>query len=96
MVSLSSSDTKLLQVPATVTVPYGACSATFSVTTAVVSSIKSVSIDASYGGGSFTSTVNLNPVPTVTITSGSYDPVTMLGVTMDKAISVTANFKWAS
>lgn len=78
VITLSSGDTGMLQVPVTVTVPYGAYSANFTVTTNVVPGLKGVSVKATYNGGNLTTTTTVNPVPTVTITSASYDPVTQL------------------
>ena len=66
--TLTSSDTKVLQVPATVTMPYGYAGITFPVTSSVVSKLTTVTVTASYNGSSVTGTVDVNPVPTVTIT----------------------------
>jgi len=71
-IALSSGDPAALQVPATVTVPYGAFSATVTATSAIVSGRKGVSLKASYNGSSLTTTVFLNPIPTVTITQADY------------------------
>jgi hypothetical protein len=78
VINLSSGDTGTLQVPATVTVPYGAYSASFTATTNVVSGLKGVSVKASYNGANLTTTTNVNPIPTVTILSADWDPTTLL------------------
>ncbi len=78
VVNLTSGDTGTLQVPASVTVPYGSASATFTVNTTVVPGIKGVAVTAACNGTSLTSTVSVQPVPTVTITSADWDPVTLL------------------
>lgn len=72
VISLQSGDTATLQVPASVTVPYGVYSATFTATTTVVSGRKGVSVKATYNGGSLTTTVFVNPIPTVTIVQADY------------------------
>ncbi len=78
VISLSSGDTGTLQVPATITVPYGAYSASFTATSSVVNGQKGVSVKATYNGGNLSTTTNVYPIPTVTITAADYDPVTML------------------
>jgi hypothetical protein len=64
---MTSGDAATLQVPATVTIPYGAFSADFIVTTVVVQGQKGVSIRASYNGSTITTTVSVAPIPTITI-----------------------------
>jgi hypothetical protein len=71
-ITLTSGDTATLQVPATITVPQGAYSVTFSGTTTVVSGRKGVSLKAVYNGSTLTTTVFVNPIPTVTITQADY------------------------
>jgi probable HAF family extracellular repeat protein len=58
-VALSSSDTSVATVPASVTVPAGATSATFTVSTRSVSSDRTVTISASYGGVTRTATLTV-------------------------------------
>jgi hypothetical protein len=48
-------------VPATVTVPAGAASATFSITARTVSVATTVNVSASYLGGSRTAPLTVNP-----------------------------------
>jgi hypothetical protein len=72
VVTLSSGDVGTLQVPATVTVPQGAFSATFIATTVVVPGIKGVSVKAVYNGTNITTTIMVNPIPTVAITTAEY------------------------
>ncbi|KAB2663474.1 MAG: hypothetical protein DVB31_10750 [Verrucomicrobia bacterium] len=78
VITLASGDTGTLQVPATVTVPQGAYSATFIATTTVVPGLKGVSVKATYGGGNLGTTVSVNPIPTVTLLSADWDPTTLL------------------
>jgi hypothetical protein len=72
VISLTSGDTGTLQVPATVTVPQGAYSATFTATSSVVSGRKGVSLKAAYNGSTLTTTVYVDPIPTVTIIQADY------------------------
>lgn len=72
VITLTSSDTKVLQVPATVTMPYGYAGVTFPVTSSVVSKLTTVTVTATYNGSSVTGTVAVNPVPTVTITQADW------------------------
>jgi len=71
-ISLTSGDTGTLQVPATVTVPQGAYSVTITASSTVVSGRKGVSLKAAYNGGTLTTTVFVDPIPTVTITQADY------------------------
>lgn len=61
LVSLSSANSSVAAVPASVTVAAGAASVTFNVTTSVVSVNTSVIITASYGGVSRTTTLTVTP-----------------------------------
>jgi hypothetical protein len=68
IVSLSSSDTTTAVLPSTVSIPAGGTSATFTVTTGVVTSTRSVTISAAYGGVTRTATLTVNPGPSTTDT----------------------------
>jgi hypothetical protein len=70
-VSLSA-DSNIVQLPATVVVPKGAFSAAFSATASTVSSVKTVTITANFNGTTATTTMDVNPIPTVTITAADY------------------------
>jgi uncharacterized repeat protein (TIGR03803 family) len=59
VVTLSSSNSSVVAVPATVTVPAGATSASFTVSTKRVKSTQTVSIKASYNGGSVSATLTI-------------------------------------
>ena len=72
VITLSSGDTKTLQVPATVTVPRGSFSVSFNVTTTVVPGSKGVSVKATYNGGNLSTNVTVSPIPPVTILSADY------------------------
>jgi thermitase len=79
VVNLSSSNTNVATVPSTVTVPAGATSATFTVSTRAVSSATSVTITASAGGISRTATLTVNPSPSVTLQSLTIRPTSVWG-----------------
>ncbi len=72
VITLTSGDAGTLQVPATITVAQGAYSASVIATSSVVAGRKGVSLKATYNGGSLTTTVFVNPIPTVTIISADY------------------------
>ncbi|GIV09313.1 MAG: hypothetical protein KatS3mg019_1404 [Fimbriimonadales bacterium] len=61
VVNLSSSNTSIASVPSSVTVPAGATSANFTVSTSAVSSSTSVTITAAANGVSRTATLTVNP-----------------------------------
>ena len=63
LVTLSSSNTAVANVLASVTVPVGATSATFTVTTPPLSANTSVTLTASYTGVNRTATLTVTPVP---------------------------------
>jgi hypothetical protein len=63
LVALSSSNTAAASCPANVTVPAGATSTTFSITTSVVASSASATITAVGGGGTQSASITVNPVP---------------------------------
>jgi uncharacterized repeat protein (TIGR03803 family) len=59
VVTLSSSNSSVVSVPATVTVPAGATSASFAVSTKRVKRTETVSITANYNGGSVSATLTI-------------------------------------
>ena len=63
LVTLSSSNSAVANVLASVTVPVGATSATFTVTTPSLSANTSVTLTASYNGVNRTATLTVTPVP---------------------------------
>jgi hypothetical protein len=65
-VQLTSSNTSLATVPASVTVPAGATSATVPVTTAAVTTARSVVLTAAAGGASASATLSLSPAQSST------------------------------
>jgi len=79
VVSLSSSNTNVATVPSTVTVPAGATSANFTISTRAVSSATSVTITASAGGVSRSATLTVNPSPSVTLQSLTISPTSVVG-----------------
>ena len=64
VVTLSSANTSVVSVPASVTVAAGASSATFNVNTSAVTANTSVTITATYGGVSRTTTLTVTPAST--------------------------------
>jgi hypothetical protein len=71
VVTLTSSNTSVVSVPASVTVTAGASSATFSVNTAAVTANTAVTITATYGGISRTTTLTVTPASTSTLPAPS-------------------------
>jgi hypothetical protein len=70
VVALSSSDSAIADVPASVTVAEGSSSASVTVTTSTVSASTSVTLTATYNGISVTATLTVNPPPTGAPQSG--------------------------
>ncbi len=70
VVALSSSDTTVATVPASVTVAAGATSATFTVTTSAVGALTSVTITASYNAASKTATLSVQPLALPPVPTG--------------------------
>lgn len=85
VVSLASSNTSAASVPASVTVPSGATSATFTITTGSVSSATSVTLTASYSSVSKTASLTIDPV-TITVSSVSPNSGPLAGGT---AVTIT-------
>jgi hypothetical protein len=65
VVSLSSSNTSVATVPASVTVPQGQSSATFTVTTLGVASTATITISAIRAGSTLSATLTVLPLPTL-------------------------------
>ena len=78
VVNLTSGDSNTLQVPASVTIPYGSYSASFPVTTVVVPGQKGVSVKAVSSNSNVTTTVTVSPIPPITLLTADWDPVTLL------------------
>ena len=78
-VQLSSSNSAVASVPASVTVPQGQTSTTFTVTTARVTSSTTVTITASAGEVTRQATLTVNPQPSVTLQSLTISPPWVLG-----------------
>jgi phosphatidylinositol-3-phosphatase len=77
VVTLSSSNTAVATVPASVAVAAGATSASFTVTTSTVTSSSSVTISASYGGA--TQMASLSVTPSSTLSSLALNPINVTG-----------------
>src|SRR5215213_3091092 len=71
VVTLSSANTSVVSVPASVTVVAGASSATFGVNTSAVAANTGVTITATYGGVSRTTTLTVTPASTSSLPTPS-------------------------
>jgi hypothetical protein len=79
-VSLSSDNTAAATVPASVTVTYGATSATFTVSTSTtVTASTPVTITASYGGGTKTASLTVTPQGSATLSAIALNPMSVTG-----------------
>ena len=80
-VTLSSSNTTAARVPSSVTVPAGATSATFAVSTSPVAASTAVTVSAIYGGMTKTASLNLMPAPPPppTLSSLTLNPSSLVG-----------------
>jgi len=87
VVTLTSSNTAVATVPANVTVPQNATSATFTVTTSPVASSTTVTISASLGG---TATASFTVVPPA-LSNFTLSPTTVTAVTGTSTGTVTLN-----
>ncbi|HEX3303741.1 MAG TPA: hypothetical protein VHR64_12725, partial [Thermomicrobiales bacterium] len=76
VVALASSNTAAFRVPSSVTVPGGATSATFSITTSYVTSTTSVTLSASFDGATKSATAKVVPV---TVAGVSMLPASIVG-----------------
>lgn len=76
-VTLTSSHPTAVTLPATITVPQGATSASFQVTTTAVKNVVNIPVSATYNGVTVTGTATLNPAPVVALAAISVvTPVT--------------------
>ena len=73
-VSLKSSDSQLAHVPASVIVPAGQLSASFTIPTSVVTAPRTIIITASYAGASISGQTTLNPPGLPAVTGLVLDP----------------------
>jgi len=82
VVTLSSANTSVVSVPASVTVVAGASSATFNANTSAVAANTGVTITATYGGVSRTTTLTVTPASTTTpasLSAVSVSPTSVAG-----------------
>jgi hypothetical protein len=83
VVTLSSSNMSAATVPASVTIPAGAFSATFSVSTASVTASTSVTISGAFGGATRNATLTVTPPPAppppASLSSISVTPASVTG-----------------
>jgi hypothetical protein len=79
-ISLMSDSTAAATVPASVTVTYGATSATFTVNTSnTVTASTPVTITASYGGGTKTASLTVTPQGSATLSAVALNPMSVIG-----------------
>src|SRR5207253_2282360 len=88
VVSLSSSNPSVAAVPASVTVPAGASSASFLATTSAVVASTAFTISAAYGGASRTASLTVTP-PTATLSSLTLTPPTRRASALSSTGTVT-------
>jgi len=80
VVTLVSSNPAVAGVPSTVTVPAGATSATFNITTTAVTANTSVTLTGTYNGASRTATLTVTPPPPpVSLSSLTVNPTSVTG-----------------
>ena len=99
VVSLSSSNTAAASVPTGVTVPAGATSATFTVSTPAVTASTSSTISGSFGGATRSAVLTVTPAPapgqtatlTVTATGRSGERVTSTPAGISVAVGTTGS-----
>ena len=72
LITLTSSKTSVATVPASVTIPAGATSATFMVNTLAVTASTTVTISASYAGVTHTASLTVTPTPPPGTPAGTY------------------------
>jgi hypothetical protein len=78
VVSLASSNTAVATVPASVTIPVGATSAAFAVSTSTPTTSTAIDISATYSGVTRMSTLTVTPAPPPGTPAGTY-PMTISG-----------------
>ena len=73
VVNLSSNNSAVASVPASVIVPAGSTTAMFTTNTSAVSASMDVTISASYSGATKTATLTVTPAPVAGTPAGTYD-----------------------
>jgi hypothetical protein len=97
VVNLSSSNTAVVTVPTSVTVPAGSTSATFTASTSNVSFQTLVSITASSGRATESATLKVNPAPApVTLVSLALSPTSVKGGNTSQGTVTLSSFAPAS
>src|SRR3989442_6288037 len=80
VVGLSSANTSVATVPASVTVAAGTTSATFTITTTTVTASTALSISGTFGGVTRTAVLTVNPVPAApSLSSVTVNPTSVVG-----------------
>ena len=87
-VALSSTNSNVARVTASVTVAAGATSATFAISTSAVSTSATVSISASYGGAARAASLTVTP-PLPTLASLTLNPTSVFGGAQSSTGTVT-------
>jgi hypothetical protein len=91
VVTLSSSNTAVARVPASVTVAAGATSASFTVSTIAVTASTAVSISATYSGATRSASLTVTPAPPppATLSSLTLNPTSVVGGVQSSTGTVT-------
>lgn len=79
VVTLSSSNTSVATVPASVTVPAGAFSATFTVSTVSVTAPTSITISGAFGGATRSATLTVTPPAPASLSTVAVSPASVTG-----------------
>src|SRR5260221_5307364 len=88
VISLSSSNTAVATVPASVTVPAGATSAIFTVTTSTVATSAAINVSASYAGVTQTASLTVASAPPPGTPAGTY-AITITGTSANLSHNTT-------
>jgi hypothetical protein len=97
VVSLSSANSSVASIPATVTVPAGAFSASFPINTGSVSSTTTVNLAASFAGSTLSTPLTVTAASTTPPPSSTLSAPTLLAPSADRRFSRGANiaFDWS-
>ena len=95
VIALTSGDTKSLQ-SSTVTIPQYAFSASFTLTSSVVTGTKGVSLKGSLGASNITANLTVLPIPTITIVQADYFTDTHLFKVAATTTNTSATFTFGT
>ena len=95
VITLSSGDTKTLQ-SSSVTIPQYGFSASFTLTSSIVTGTKGVSVKASLGASNVTSNISVLPIPTIVIVQADYFTDTHLFKVAATTTNLNATFTFGT